>query len=148
MFFCDTRSIIRAKWSRREAGDVFQGFKITKIRREAYFDMKISHVHPTYEIYYLLSGTRRMLLDDSIYMLTQGDLVFIPMDTIHRTTHVNDGMHERIAVTFGDSAIPDLKYAGSELSLVMRLVRLGRPKASNCAPERLTVLANSSCRTS
>ena len=91
-------------------------FKITKIWRGPYFDMKASHIHQTYEIYYLLDGTRKMFFDDSIYLLNGGDLVFIPMNTIHKTSHINDGTHERIAITFGDAHLPDLNFSVSGLS--------------------------------
>ena len=91
-------------------------FKITKIKRGPYFDMKTSHIHQMYEIYYLLDGARKMFFDDSIYLLHGGDLVFIPMNTIHKTSHINDGTHERIAITFGDAHLPDLKHSVSGLS--------------------------------
>ena len=91
-------------------------FKITKIKRGPYFDMKASHIHQMYEIYYLLDGSRKMFFDDSIYLLHGGDLVFIPMNTIHKTSHINDGTHERIAITFGGAHLPDLKNSVSGLS--------------------------------
>ena len=92
-------------------------FKITKIKRGPYFDMKASHIHPMYEIYYLLDGTRKIFFDDSIYLLHGGDLAFIPINTIHKTSHINDGTHERIAITFGDTYISDLKHTISDVSL-------------------------------
>lgn len=91
-------------------------FRITKVKRSPYFDMKVTHFHPTYEIYYLLKGTSKMFLQDSIYVLNRGDMVFIPMNAIHKTSYVNDKTHERIAITFGDKAIPDIKYEGSPIS--------------------------------
>lgn len=96
---------------------MYPGFKITKIKRDPYFDMKSSHIHPMYEIYYLISGTRKIFYDDSIYVLSDGDLVFIPMNTIHKTSHTNDKTHERIVVTFSDEPIPELKLAISDTSL-------------------------------
>ena len=91
-------------------------FKITKIRREPYFNMPSAHLHPMYEIYYLQSGTRKIFLDDSIYILDRGDMVFIPMNTIHKTSYVNDRVHERIAITFNDQAVPDIKSSSSQVS--------------------------------
>ena len=91
-------------------------FKITRVRRKAYFDMQVTHFHPKYEIYYLIEGTSKMFLQDSIYILNKGDMVFIPMNYIHKTSYVNDKAHERIAITFGDMAIPDIKYEGSDIS--------------------------------
>lgn len=91
-------------------------FKITKIKRESYFNMKSSHLHSIYEIYYLVSGTRKIFIDDSIYILNRGDLVFIPMNTIHKTAYINDKSHERIAVLFDDKTVPDIKNAEMKIS--------------------------------
>lgn len=91
-------------------------FKISKIRHEPYFNMPSAHLHPMYEIYYLQSGTRKIFLDDSIYILDRGDMVFIPMNTIHKTSYVNDKVHERIAMIFNDEAIPDIKSSTSQIS--------------------------------
>ena len=91
-------------------------FKITKIRRDPYFNMPSAHLHPMYEIYYLINGTRKIFLDDSIYILDKGDMVFIPMNTIHKTSYVNDKIHERIAIIFNDKAVPDIKSSTSQIS--------------------------------
>ena len=69
-----------------------------------------------YEIYYLQSGTRKIFLDDSIYILDRGDMVFIPINTIHKTSYINDKVHERIAMIFNDKAIPDIKSPNSQVS--------------------------------
>ncbi len=91
-------------------------FKISKIRHDPYFNMPTAHLHPMYEIYYLQSGTRKIFLDDSIYILDRGDMVFIPMNTIHKTSYVNDRVHERIAIIFNDQAVPDIKSSASQVS--------------------------------
>lgn len=91
-------------------------FKISKIRHDPYFNMPSAHLHPMYEIYYLQSGTRKIFLDDSIYILDRGDMVFIPMNTIHKTSYVNDKVHERIAIIFDDKAVPDIKSSTSQIS--------------------------------
>ncbi len=78
--------------------------------------MKSAHLHPMYEIYYLMNGTRKIFLDDSIYILGKGDMVFIPMNTIHKTSYINDKSHERIVITFSDKAVPDIKSSSSQIS--------------------------------
>ena len=78
--------------------------------------MSSAHLHPMYEIYYLMSGTSKMFLDDSIYLLNKGDMVFIPMNTIHKTSYVNEKSHERFAITFNDRAVPDIKTSSSVIS--------------------------------
>lgn len=91
-------------------------FKISKIRRDPYFNMPSAHLHPMYEIYYLQNGTRKIFLDDSIYILDKGDMVFIPMNTIHKTSYVNDKAHERTTIIFNDEAVPDIKSSTSQVS--------------------------------
>ncbi|MCM1262951.1 MAG: AraC family transcriptional regulator [Butyrivibrio sp.] len=91
-------------------------FKISKIRRDPYFNMPSAHLHPMYEIYYLQNGARKIFLDDSIYLLDKGDMVFIPMNTIHKTSYVNDKAHERTTIIFNDEAVPDIKFSTSQVS--------------------------------
>ena len=38
------------------------------------------------------------------------------MNTIHKTSYVNDKVHERIDINFNDKAVPDLKSSTSQLS--------------------------------
>lgn len=79
--------------------------------------MASAHLHPMYEIYYLQNGTRKIFLEDSIYILERGDLVFIPVNTIHKTSYVNDKTHERIVINFSDAAVPDIKSSSAPESL-------------------------------
>lgn len=43
------------------------------------------HYHHTYELYYLLNGEREYFIGDKFYRVSDGDLVLIPRNTIHRT---------------------------------------------------------------
>ena len=47
--------------------------------------IKNMHYHSTMEIYYLISGEREYFIDDKLYKLEPGDLIFIPEGVIHRT---------------------------------------------------------------
>ena len=42
-------------------------FDITQVKGKAYAEMKDAHYHPYYEFYYLLSGTRKIFINDTIY---------------------------------------------------------------------------------
>ncbi len=75
-------------------------FRVTHVKRESYFEMDTSHVHDFHEIYYLVGGTRRYFIDDSIYTINKGDVVVILKGTIHRTTYNNEKAHERIDCKF------------------------------------------------
>lgn len=84
-------------------------FSITKRKMDSFYNLPSPHSHNEYEIYYLINGTRKIFLDDSIYILNRGDLVFIPMNTLHRVTYGNDKPHERINLRFNDDYVPDIK---------------------------------------
>ncbi|MBQ9519471.1 MAG: helix-turn-helix transcriptional regulator [Firmicutes bacterium] len=75
-------------------------FRVTQKKRESYFEMESSHVHDFHEVYYLIGGTRRYFIDDSIYTINKGDVVVILKGTIHRTSYNNEKTHERMDCKF------------------------------------------------
>ncbi len=77
-----------------------KNFRVTHKKRESYFEMDSSHVHDFHEIYYLVGGTRRYFIDDSIYTINKGDVVVILKGTIHRTSYNNEKSHERMDCKF------------------------------------------------
>lgn len=83
-------------------------FKITRVKRQPYFVMDKSHYHIENEIYYLLSGTRRFFINDTIYTMSKGDLAIIFKGNIHRTGYVNGDTHERINMMFSDDVIKEV----------------------------------------
>lgn len=83
-------------------------FKMSKKKREPYFEMNSSHYHKDYEIYFLIKGTRRFFVEDSIYNLNGGDVVVIPKGVLHRTTYLNNLSHERYNVIFSGEYFTDL----------------------------------------
>jgi hypothetical protein len=44
------------------------------------------HYHHAFEIYYLCHGEREYFIGDEFYRVTDGDLVFIPPNVLHRTS--------------------------------------------------------------
>ncbi len=85
-------------------------FKITKIKREATFEMQNEHYHPFYEFYYLVSGERRFFLNGKSYRIKSGDIMLIPKREIHRTTFYGEGSeHERFAMCFDDDFVRRLQ---------------------------------------
>jgi AraC-like DNA-binding protein len=71
------------------------------IRQQEY--SKSEHYHDSYEIYYLLQGTRLFFIHDRLYELTAGDLVFINSNEIHRTMENGCPGHERLVINFKSS---------------------------------------------
>ena len=84
------------------------GMRCTKIKREAYHSMHSAHSHHYHEIFYLMSGQRKLTLNQTIYELGKGDLAFIPTNTIHRTSYKSNYTHERIAITFEEYLLEPL----------------------------------------
>lgn len=85
-----------------------QDFISERIKREQYFNMKHSHFHPYYEIYYLYSGKRKFFVNDTLYTLGRGDILLINKNVLHRTTYVSNEIHERFALNFSDKYLKPL----------------------------------------
>lgn len=88
--------------------DKKKDFDITQVKGKAYSEMKDAHYHPYYEFYYLLSGIRRIFINDTIYSVKKGDLIIIPKGELHRTTYIGGETHERIVMVFSDAFIDPL----------------------------------------
>ena len=74
------------------------GLTIDRIVRNYDFDMPHKHVHEEYEIYYLVDGERYYFIENQIYHVKKGTLVFIDRNQIHKTGQYGDSHHERIAI--------------------------------------------------
>lgn len=76
-------------------------FQIDYKKQDEEYTMPEAHYHDYYEIYYLYSGERHYLLEDRIYRIHQGDLIFIPPNVIHQTAEGGGaGGHERMLIYF------------------------------------------------
>lgn len=53
--------------------------------RSASFIMPSMHAHTSYELYFLLSGTREYFIEDTFINVLPGDVVLIPPNTLHKT---------------------------------------------------------------
>ncbi len=65
----------------------------------------VPHYHSEFEIYYLLEGNCRYLIDKNIYELSKGDLCIIPPGTIHNTRYEKDN-HKRMLISFPENYLP------------------------------------------
>lgn len=86
------------------------GFKITRERQGSHYEMKREHSHDYYEFYYLMSGSRKFFLNNTIYHIFPGDLIVIPKGEIHRTSFFSTPLeesleNERVVFCFTDSYI-------------------------------------------
>lgn len=75
-------------------------FMIEQIKRAGTFSMDSDHYHDSYEIYYLLAGERNYYINNLVYALRSGDLIFINRNELHRTVAKGTSRHERILINF------------------------------------------------
>ena len=59
--------------------------EIEKSVKEKEWAMTDLHSHPHYEIYFLVSGTRKMFIDDKMYNVSAPCLIVIPPYVMHKT---------------------------------------------------------------
>ncbi len=55
------------------------------LNTENAYNMSAKHFHSSYEIYYLIEGTRKYFIDDKVYTVNPKNLVVIPPNVIHKT---------------------------------------------------------------
>ncbi len=71
--------------------------------------MPTSHFHPTYEVYYLISGKRRYFIKDKVYEIRPGDLVLIPPQVVHKVSNSIENregdFHARYLLSFSESSL-------------------------------------------
>lgn len=83
-------------------------FSIAKASRPDVRYICDSHYHDTYEIYYLVSGTRRQFVDHKIYDIKKGDMILIPKRVIHKTTAIDHHKHTRYLLSFSEQFVRDI----------------------------------------
>lgn len=83
--------------------DMPSDFKISKVKRDSTDTRQSSHIHPYYEIFYLINGDCTFFIDHNIYKLNRGDLVIVPVGEIHKSTYPETGYSERFVVSFREN---------------------------------------------
>ncbi|SDX45726.1 AraC family transcriptional regulator [Paenibacillus sp. CF384] len=83
-------------------GDEEGDFYIQHVHRTKPFGRN-NHFHPTYEIYYLVSGQRVHFIEDRSYSITSGDLVLVNKQVVHNSSEHGPPEHERIVINFSDA---------------------------------------------
>lgn len=85
--------------------DMPTDFKITKVKRDSTQGRQEPHIHPYYEIFYLINGDCTFFIGHNIYQLNQGDLVVVPKGEIHKSTYPQIGSSQRFVVCFKESHV-------------------------------------------
>lgn len=92
-------------------------FFINKVKRTTKFDMPLHHFHEDYEIFYLIQGERKYFINDTIYKVSEGNLVLVNVDEIHKTSDFSDHYHERIVVNFTSAFLDEFSPNVNTLNL-------------------------------
>lgn len=82
--------------------------------------MHSHHYHNFYEVYYMVEGKGTYFINDQIYDIVSGDIIFVPPNTIHSTDYGNKE-YERILLEFADPIIP--KFVKDRLTEIPNLYR-------------------------
>lgn len=77
------------------------------------------HFHSWLEIYYLERGECNCLINDTVYKLTDGDIMLIPPNVIHRSTY-NSKNHTRLLINCSDAFYSDKVYKIIENGYIYR----------------------------
>lgn len=121
--------------------ETYPGIEIEQCKRHEPCSMPDYHEHGSYEIYYLLSGTRYYFIHDRTYKIEKGDLVLINRNIPHKTMYCDALMHERILINFDETYIQDILSLSADIDLLQafhhnrHIVKL--PKIEQTAVERL-----------
>lgn len=75
-------------------------FKIQYLEQQTHYAMRDYHMHPYYEIFYLLQGERIYFMNDRVYTVRPGDLIVINPYDLHRTTSADEPAYQRILLSF------------------------------------------------
>lgn len=82
--------------------------------------MENFHYHNSFEIYYLLSGNRKMLIEDRVYEFCTSDIVFTNPNILHRNSALNDGfLNHKVQKITDDSCELPLKYSYMEFDTLI-----------------------------
>lgn len=81
---------------------------IHRVKRKQPLQMRTAHFHDKHELYFLEFGQIKYVVGSEIYLLSAGDMVFVPRETFHKTTGEKGVPNERVLLVFDDD------FVGSE----------------------------------
>ena len=87
--------------------DVTHDFCAVYKNRTDAFNMKSFHFHNVYEIYYFITGERRLFYKDRIYHISPGDIVVINKYEIHSIGDWEKPGHSMIMIDFKENFLSD-----------------------------------------
>lgn len=125
-------------------------FSVSKASRPDVHYVCDSHYHDAYEIYYLVSGTRRQFVDHKIYDIKKGDMILIPKRVIHKTTAVDKNKHTRYLLSFSERFVNDICHGicGCTMDTAFQRVKISIPESRRDYILNLFEKINEECQVS
>lgn len=80
-------------------------------------EMKNSHFHKQYELYYLVKGSIKYLINNTIHIVNAGDLVLVEKDILHKSISFNNEIYERIVINYTESLLNNFSQELKDLNL-------------------------------
>ena len=90
--------------------------------------MRDTHFHDKHELYCLESGRTKYFIDNEIFLLEPGDMIFVPKNTFHKTVNQDNTDTERTLFTFDDNDIGEDFSSYIEWMKSIKFIRLKRDK--------------------
>nr|MBP3598009.1 helix-turn-helix domain-containing protein [Eubacterium sp.] len=86
-------------------------YQCTKTTND-HFPKLFAHTHDFYEIYFFLSGSVKLFVEDKIYMIKKGDVLVIPPYTIHQLLPIGDlnMPYDRIYMYITDACLASFQF--------------------------------------
>ncbi len=73
--------------------------------RDNTYVMPAQHIHNEHELYFLEKGRSKYFIDSEIYVLSEGDIIFVPKGHFHKTGDYRAEPSERLLLQFDDDFI-------------------------------------------
>ncbi len=105
---------------------------IERSSRSASFRMPSAHFHKHHELYYLLKGKTQYCIENELYFLEPGDMIFVPSGVFHQTSNTVCDDMERLLINFNDSTVVESFKPYIDYMAQHKHIRLPKAGQSAC----------------
>lgn len=118
-----------------------------KLNQDNEWYMQNDHFHDGYEILLSLTDTGKIFIEDKIFPLEKGTLIFLKDTTLHRTIAEKDVIYERYVIHFTKKTIENISTKQTNLAHKLcstnKCVKLGQDQLVSIIPLLRKILNNS-----
>ena len=80
-------------------------FRIDHSFHKLHYAMHSAHSHTYYELFYMMHGNCTISIDNRLFTLSEGNIIFIPANSVHRTSYIGELVPERTYIEFSKDYI-------------------------------------------